>query len=45
VTELEVRSFKVEGDRLKAQVATAGEQSFGDDRYTLDLEIDAPLEK
>ena len=45
VTELEKQSFAVAGDRLKARFATRGEQTFGDDRYTVDLEIDAPLEK
>ena len=45
VTEIKTQSFQVEGDRLKAKFATVGEQSFVDDRYTIDLEIDAPLEK
>jgi len=45
VTELETVSFGVHGDRLTGHVRTRGEQSFGDDRYSVDLTFDAPLEK
>ena len=37
-------SFEIRGDRLVAHVRTNGEQSFSDDRYTLDLSFEAPLE-
>ena len=45
VTELQVKSFRLEGDRLTAQLTTNGEQTFTDDRYSIDLTIDVPLEK
>ncbi len=45
VTEVQVKGFSVSGDRLTAQLTTNGEQTFTDDRYTIDLKIDVPLEK
>ena len=45
MTELQVSGFKVTGDTLTARLATQREQTFGDDRYTVDLEFEATLEK
>jgi hypothetical protein len=45
VTEISTTSFKVDGGRLSAHIKTAGEQVFTEDRYLIDLTIDAPLEK
>jgi hypothetical protein len=44
VTELQKVTFEVKGERLSAHVRTAQEESFGDDRYTVDLTFEAPLE-
>ena len=45
VTEVQVQAFAVEGGLLKAHVRTDGEQVFTDDRYRIDLQVAAPLEK
>jgi hypothetical protein len=45
VLEVKPESFKVTGDRLSARIRTLREQSFGEDRFTVDLTFDAPLEK
>ena len=45
VLEVKPENFKVTGDRLSARIRTLREQSFGEDRFTVDLTFDAPLEK
>jgi len=45
VTEVQVQAFAVESGILKARVRTDGEQVFTDDRYRIDLQVAAPLEK
>ncbi len=45
VLEVKAESFKVTGDRLSAHIRTLREQDFGEDRFTLDLTFEAPLEK
>ncbi len=44
VTEVGKVAFEVRNERLVAHVRTAGEQTFTDDRYSLDLRFEAPLE-
>jgi hypothetical protein len=44
VTELRKVKFEVTGQRLTGQVTTGGEQTFTDDRYTVDLKFDVPIE-
>ncbi len=44
VTELRKVAFDAAGERLAAHVTTGGEQTFTDDRYSVDLTFDAPLE-
>jgi hypothetical protein len=45
VTEVAASNFSVKGDRLQAHLATGGEQSFNEDRYTIDLQFETTLEK
>lgn len=45
VTEVRKVAFEVKGGRIAAHIKTDGEQVFTDDRYTVDLTFDAPLEK
>jgi hypothetical protein len=44
VSEINKVSFDVQGDQLKAQIRTQGEQSFSDDRFTVDLTFETPVE-
>jgi len=44
VMEIKKVAFEVRGDHLSAHVRTNGEESFSDDRYTLDLTFEVPLE-
>jgi hypothetical protein len=44
VTELGKVAFEVRDQRLVAHVRTAGEQTFTDDRYSVDLRFEVPLE-
>jgi hypothetical protein len=44
VTEVSVDGFRFEGNRLSGRLKTAGEQEFTDDRYSIDLTFDVPLE-
>jgi hypothetical protein len=44
VMEIQKVAFAVRGNQLTAQVRTLGEQSFSDDRFTLDLTFEATLE-
>jgi hypothetical protein len=44
VTELRKVSLAVKDGRISGQYRTNGEQAFFDDRYTVDLTFDAPLE-
>lgn len=45
VTEVQVTGLAAAGGRLSGQLVTPGEQSFGDDLFSIDLKFDAPLEK
>jgi hypothetical protein len=45
VLELKAPKFQVQGNRLIAQFKTEREQSFNADRYTIDLNVEATLEK
>jgi hypothetical protein len=45
MTELQVSEFKVTGDTVSARLRTQQEQTFGDDRYSVDLALEAKLEK
>jgi hypothetical protein len=45
LTEVAVEGFKAEGSRLTGRLKTAGEQEFSDDRYSIDLAFDVPLEE
>ena len=45
VTEIQKLAFEVKDQRIAAHIKTNGEQSFGDDHFTVDLTFDAPLEK
>ncbi|HEV2846993.1 MAG TPA: hypothetical protein VG477_19205 [Thermoanaerobaculia bacterium] len=45
IMEVKVESFKVTGDRLSAHVRTVREQEFTQDKFSLDLTFEAPLEK
>lgn len=42
--EIQKVAFEVRGDQLTAHVRTPGEQTFSEDRFTLDLTFEAPLE-
>ena len=44
VTELQKVSFDVNAQRLAAHISTNGEQTFTDDRYSVDLTFEAPVE-
>jgi hypothetical protein len=45
LSELAVTGFNVAGDTIAARVRTEREQTFGDDRYSVDLDFEATLEK
>ena len=45
VTEVKTSGFKVQGDQLTVALTTGGEQEFTQDRYRLDLKIEATIEK
>lgn len=45
VLEVKPENFKVAGDRLSARIRTLREEEFTQDKFTLDLTFDAPLEK
>jgi hypothetical protein len=45
VLELQPAKFQVQGNRLTAQFRTAREQTFNADRYTIDIAVEATLEK
>jgi hypothetical protein len=45
VTEVVVQGFSAENGMLKARVHTGGEQEFFEDRYRIDLEVAAPIDK
>jgi len=44
VTELRKVALAVKDGRISGQYRTNGEETFSDDRYTVDLTFDAPLE-
>jgi hypothetical protein len=44
VTEIKKVTFAVQSDQLTARVRTNGEQSFLDDRFTVDITFEVPLE-
>ena len=44
VMEIQKVAFAVRGDQLTGQVRTQGEQSFSEDRFTVDLTFEAPIE-
>lgn len=44
VTEVKTSGFKVQGDQLSVTLTTGGEQTFTQDKYTLDLKVDATVE-
>jgi len=44
LTEVKVDGFKFEGNRLTGRLKTDGEQEFTEDRYSIDLTFDVPLE-
>jgi hypothetical protein len=44
VTEVKKVAFAVKDGRISGQYRTNGEESFFDDRFTIDLTFDAPLE-
>jgi hypothetical protein len=44
VTEVSVDGFRFDGNRLAGRLKTAGEQEFTEDRYSIDLTFDVPLE-
>lgn len=44
VTELAADGFVVKGEKVSAHLTTYGDQSFGDDTYSVDLRFEAPLE-
>ena len=45
VSELEVTGFTASADRVAGRVRTQGEQTFSEDRYSVDLQFDVALEK
>ena len=45
VTEVQTSGFRVQGDQLSVVLKTNGEQTFTQDRYTIDLKVDATIEK
>jgi hypothetical protein len=45
MTELQVSAFKVAGDTIAAQLRTQREETFGDDRYTVDVAFEGTFEK
>jgi len=44
VTELQKAAFEVRDQRLLAKIRTDGEQTFTDDRYSVDLRFEAAIE-
>jgi len=44
VTEVKTSGFRVQGDRLVVTLRTDGEQEFTQDRYAVDLKVDATIE-
>jgi hypothetical protein len=44
VTEIQKVAFEVRDQRLAAHIRTAGEQTFSDNRYSVDLRLEAALE-
>jgi hypothetical protein len=44
LSEVSVDGLRVEGNRLSGRLKTAGEQEFSDDRYSIDLTFDVPIE-
>ena len=45
VSEVKTSGFKVTGDQLTVTVRTDGEQRFADDRYSINLKVDATIEQ
>ena len=45
VAEIQKAAFDVKNQRIAAHIKTNGEQSFGDDHFSVDLTFDVPLEK
>jgi hypothetical protein len=45
VTEVQTSGFRVNGDQLSVTLKTNGEQTFTQDRYTIDLKVDATIDK
>jgi hypothetical protein len=45
VSEVKTSGFKVTGDQLTVTVRTDGEQQFTDDRYSINLKVDATIEQ
>lgn len=45
VSEVKTSGFKVTGDQLTVTVRTDGEQQFTDDRYRINLKVDATIEQ
>lgn len=45
VTEVKTSGFKIQGDQLSFALTTNGEQEFTQDRYRIDLKIEATIEK
>jgi hypothetical protein len=44
VTEVAVEGFEAKDGRVSGRLASLGEQSFGEDRFRIDLRFDAKLE-
>jgi hypothetical protein len=45
VTEVKTSGFRVQADQIVVTLRTDGEQEFTKDRYTVDLKIDATIER
>jgi hypothetical protein len=44
LTEVKTSGFKIQGDQLSVSLTTGGEQAFTEDKYRIDLKIDAAVE-
>jgi hypothetical protein len=44
VTEVKTSGFKLQGDQLSVSLTTGGEQTFTQDKYRIDLKVDATVE-
>jgi len=45
VTEVKTSGFRVQGNELSVSVKTDGEQTFTEDKFKIDLHVDATIEK